>query len=174
MAIEEKMIEPFVDHQVYKGNISYGLSSFGYDIRVADEFKVFTPEAGQYIDPKSFDPKLFTDFKGEVCLIPSGSFVLARSLECFRIPKKTLAICIGKSTYCRCGIIVNVSPLEPAWEGYLTMEVSNTSTLPVKLYANEGIAQLVFFEGDEAPDVTYKDRNGKYQKQLGIVLPKIK
>ncbi len=174
MALEEKMIDPFVDHQVSEGHISYGLSSFGYDIRVADEFKIFTAKAGEYIDPKNFNPKLFADFKGEVCLIPSGSFVLARSLEYFRIPKKALAICIGKSTYCRCGVIVNVSPLEPTWEGYLTMEISNTSHLPVKLYANEGIAQLIFFEGEEVPEVTYIDRKGKYQKQLGIVLPKVK
>ncbi|MFH0772117.1 MAG: dCTP deaminase [Candidatus Omnitrophota bacterium] len=184
-AVEEGMIEPFADRQVSDGRVSYGLSSYGYDIRVADEFKVFaapknsrslrdfSSEDKIIINPKNFDARLFSDFKGDACIIPAGSFILARSFEYFRIPDKVLAICVGKSTYCRCGVIVNVSPLEPTWEGYLTMEISNTSPFPVMIYSNEGIAQLIFFEGSQAPDITYKDRKGKYQKQLGIVLPKV-
>lgn len=172
-AIKERMIEPFVDHQIGEGRISYGLSSYGYDIRVADEFKIFSAKDKRIVTPKDFDAALFSDFKGDSCVIPGGSFVLARSLEYFRIPNKVLAICVGKSTYCRCGVIVNVSPLEPTWEGYLTMEISNTSPFPVMIYSNEGIAQLIFFESAQAPEVTYKDRKGKYQKQEGIVLPKV-
>lgn len=174
MALEQRMIEPFVEHQVSEGRISYGLSSFGYDIRIADEFKIFTDVNATVIDPKNFDAKSFVDFKGDVCVIPPNSFALARSLEYFRIPEKVIAICLGKSTYCRCGIIVNVSPLEPTWEGFLTIEVSNTTPLPVKVYSNEGVAQLLFFEAEVAPSVTYRDRKGKYQKQSGIVLPKVK
>ena len=173
-ALENRMIEPFVDHQVSKGHISYGLSSFGYDIRVADEFKIFTDVNTTVIDPKGFDEKSFVNYKGDVCIIPPNSFALARSLEYFRMPRDTIAICLGKSTYCRCGVIVNVSPLEPTWEGFLTMEISNTTPLPVKIYSNEGIAQLLFYESDEEPKVAYKDRKGKYQKQRGIVLPKVK
>ncbi len=173
MALEEKMIEPFVDHQVSEGHISYGLSSFGYDIRVFDEFKVFSG-TDSVIDPKAFDPGSFSDFKGDACIIPPNSFVLARSLEYLRMPRKVIAICFGKSTYCRCGILVNISPLEPTWEGYLTMAISNTTPHPAKIYSKEGIAQLLFYESDTEPQVTYKDRKGKYQKQQGIVLPKIK
>ncbi len=174
MALEERMIEPFVDHQVSEGRISYGLSSFGYDIRVFDEYKVFIGTDDEVIDPKNSNPKSFADFKGEACVIPANSFVLARSLEYFRMPKRTIAICFGKSTYGRCGILVNISPLEPTGEGYLTMAISNMTPHPAKIYSNEGIAQLLFFESDEAPHVTYRDRKGKYQKQLGIVLPKVK
>ncbi len=174
MALEAGMIDPFIDHQVSEGHISYGLSSFGYDIRVSDEFKIFIGEGGPVIDPKNFDPKLFRDFKGEACLIPPDSYVLARSYEYFRMPEKVIAICFGKSTYCRCGVIVNISPLEPTWEGYLTMAISNTTPHPAKIYSKEGIAQLLFYECDEAPEVTYKDRKGKYQSQRGIVLPKVK
>lgn len=173
-AIDNNMIEPFVDSQVSSGRISYGLSSFGYDIRIADEFKIFTDINTTVIDPKGFDGKSFVDYKGDVCIIPPNSFVLARSVEYFRMPRNVIAICLGKSTYCRCGVIVNVSPLEPTWEGYLTIEISNTTPLPVKIYSNEGIAQLLFFECDEEPLVAYKDRKGKYQKQRGIVLPKVK
>lgn len=174
MSLEERMIEPFIGHQVSGGCVSYGLSSFGYDIRVYDEFKIFNGKDGALMDPKNSDPALFSDFKGEVCVIPPDSYALARSLEYFRIPKSVIAICFGKSTYCRCGIIVNISPLEPEWEGYLTMAVSNTTPHPAKVYANEGIAQLLFYESDSYPDVTYRDRKGKYQGQTGIVLPKVK
>lgn len=173
ICLEEKMIEPFVDHQVSDGHVSYGLSSFGYDIRVSDEYKIFIGAGGCAIDPKNVDPKSFLDFTGPACVIPPNSFVLARSLEYFRIPHKVIAICFGKSTYCRCGILVNISPLEPTWEGYLTMAISNTTPYPAKIYSNEGVAQLLFFESEETPEVTYKDRKGKYQKQVGIVLPKV-
>jgi len=174
MALEAKMIDPFLDHQVSEGRISYGLSSFGYDIRVHDEFKVFVGAEDAVIDPKHIDRNSFIDFKGKECVIAPNSFVLARSLEYFKMPEKVIAICFGKSTYCRCGILVNISPLEPTWEGYLTMAISNTSAQPAKIYSGEGIAQLLFYECDEAPEVTYKDRKGKYQAQQGIVLPTVK
>ncbi|NPA31351.1 MAG: dCTP deaminase [Chloroflexi bacterium] len=173
MAREHGMIEPFVEGQVRSGVISYGLSSYGYDIRVADEFKIFTNVHSAIVDPKHFDPKSMVDFKGEVCIIPPNSFVLARSVEYIRVPRDVLVICIGKSTYARCGIIVNVTPLEPEWEGYITIEISNTTPLPAKIYANEGIAQLVFLQADEPCEVSYADKKGKYQRQQGIVLPKV-
>ncbi len=173
MALEQKMIEPFVENQVRQGVISYGLSSYGYDIRVANEFKIFTNVFSVTVDPKNFDPKSMIDFTGEVCIIPPNSFALARTVEYFRIPRDTLTICVGKSTYARCGIIVNVTPFEPEWEGYVTLEISNTTPLPAKIYANEGIAQVLFFEGDEVCEVSYADRKGKYQNQQGILLPKL-
>lgn len=173
MATEHKMIEPFVDGQVREGIISYGLSSYGYDVRVTDEFKIFTNVHSAIVDPKNFTPESFVDFKGEICVIPPNSFVLARTMEYFRIPRNVLTTCIGKSTYARCGLIVNVTPFEPEWEGYVTLEISNTTPLPARVYAFEGIAQVLFFEGDEPPDVSYADRKGKYQKQQTIVLPRI-
>ncbi|MFA5148936.1 MAG: dCTP deaminase [Candidatus Omnitrophota bacterium] len=173
MALEARMIEPFLDHQVSEGHISFGLSSFGYDIRVHNEYKVFVGTGNPVIDPKNIDPNSFADFVGEICVIPPNSFVLARSLEYFRMPEKVIAICFGKSTYCRCGIVANISPLEPTWEGFLTMAISNTTPHPAKIYSHEGIAQLLFYEGEEAPEVTYRDRKGKYQAQKGIVLPKV-
>ncbi len=173
MALEHRMIEPFVDSQVRKGVISYGVSSYGYDIRVADEFKIFTNVFGATVDPKHFDPKSMVDFVGEVCVIPPNSFALARTVEYFRIPRNVLTVCLGKSTYARCGIIVNVTPFEPEWEGYVTLEISNTTPLPAKIYANEGIAQVLFFEGDEPCDISYAEKKGKYQKQQSIVLPKL-
>lgn len=173
MALEHGMIEPFVDRQVQRGVISYGLSSYGYDIRVADEFKIFTNVFSSVVDPKGFDPRSMVDFKGEVCIIPPNSFALARSVEYFRIPRNVLTICLGKSTYARCGIIVNVTPFEPEWEGYVTLEISNTTPLPAKIYANEGIAQVLFFEADEECEVSYADKKGKYQRQQGIVLPRM-
>lgn len=173
MALEHGMIEPFVDQQVRQGVISYGLSSYGYDIRVADEFKIFTNVYSATVDPKNFDTRSMIDFKGEVCIIPPNSFALARTVEYFRIPRSTLTICVGKSTYARCGIIVNVTPFEPEWEGYVTLEISNTTPLPAKIYANEGIAQVLFFEGDEVCQVSYADKKGKYQRQTSIVLPKL-
>ncbi len=173
MALEHGMIEPFVDQQVRQGVISYGLSSYGYDIRVADEFKIFTNVYSATVDPKNFDTRSMIDFKGEVCIIPPNSFALARTVEYFRIPRSTLTICVGKSTYARCGIIVNVTPFEPEWEGYVTLEISNTTPLPAKIYANEGIAQVLFFEGDEVCQVSYADKKGKYQRQNSIVLPKL-
>lgn len=173
MALEHRMIEPFVDSQVRKGVISYGVSSYGYDIRVADEFKIFTNVFGAIVDPKNFDTKSMVDFVGEVCVIPPNSFALARTVEYFRIPRNVLTVCLGKSTYARCGIIVNVTPFEPEWEGYVTLEISNTTPLPAKIYANEGIAQVLFFEGDEPCDISYAEKKGKYQKQQSIVLPKL-
>ncbi|MEA5079304.1 MAG: dCTP deaminase [Anaerolineaceae bacterium] len=173
MAREQKMIEPFVENQVRQGVISYGLSSYGYDIRVANEFKIFTNVFSVTVDPKNFDPKSMIDFNGDVCIIPPNSFALARTVEYFRIPRDTLTICVGKSTYARCGIIVNVTPFEPEWEGYVTLEISNTTPLPAKIYANEGIAQVLFFQGDEVCEVSYADRKGKYQNQQGILLPKL-
>ena len=167
------MIEPFEQGLVREGVISFGVSSYGYDMRVADEFKIFTNINNTVVDPKNFDPKSFVEFKGEVCIIPPNSFALARSVEYFRIPRDVLVICIGKSTYARCGIIVNVTPLEPAWEGFVTLEISNTTPLPAKIYANEGIAQLIFLKAEEECEVSYADRKGKYQAQKGIVLPKI-
>ncbi|MEM7331668.1 MAG: dCTP deaminase [Chloroflexota bacterium] len=173
MALEHKMIDPFVDGQVREGVISYGLSSYGYDIRVTDEFKIFTNVHSAVVDPKNFTPQSFIDFKGDVCVIPPNSFVLAQTAEYFRIPRNVLTVCLGKSTYARCGLIVNVTPFEPEWEGYVTLEISNTTPLPAKVYANEGIAQVLFFESDEVCEVSYADRKGKYQAQKSIVLPRI-
>ncbi len=167
------MIEPFESSQVRGGKISYGVSSYGYDIRVSPEFKVFTNVHNLIVDPKDFDDRSFVDINADECIIPPNSFALARTVEYFRIPRDTLVICVGKSTYARCGIIVNVTPLEPTWEGYLTLEISNTTPLPAKIYANEGIAQLLFFEGDELPSVAYADRKGKYMNQKGVTLPRM-
>lgn len=167
------MIEPFESGQVRGGNISYGVSSYGYDIRVAPEFKVFTNVHNLIVDPKDFDDRSFVDINAKECIIPPNSFALARTVEYFRIPRDTLVICVGKSTYARCGIIVNVTPLEPTWEGYLTLEISNTTPLPAKIYADEGIAQLLFFQGDELPSVAYADRKGKYMNQKGVTLPRM-
>lgn len=173
MATEERMIEPFVENQVHDRVISYGVSSYGYDIRVANEFKVFTNVFGATVDPKNFDPKSMVDIQADVCIIPPNSFALARTVEYFRIPRKVLTICLGKSTYARCGIIINVTPFEPEWEGFVTLEISNTTPLPAKIYANEGIAQVLFFEADEECEISYADKKGKYQKQKTIVLPKL-
>jgi len=173
MALERKMIEPFHENQVRAGVISYGLSSYGYDVRVADEFKLFTDIFTTVVDPKEFNPKSFVDLKAEHIVIPPNSFALARTVEYFRIPRNVITVCLGKSTYARCGIIVNVTPFEPEWEGTATLEISNTTPLPAKIYANEGIAQVLFFESDEVCAVSYADRQGKYQGQQGIVLPKV-
>jgi dCTP deaminase len=173
MSLEHKMIEPFVDRQVRDGVISYGVSSYGYDMRVADEFRIFTNVNSTIVDPKQFDARSFVEFKGPVCIIPPNSFALARSVEYFRIPRNVLTICVGKSTYARCGIIVNVTPFEPEWEGYVTLEISNTTPLPARIYGNEGLCQVIFFESDETCEISYKDKKGKYQSQGGIVLPKI-
>ena len=170
---EERMIEPFAEGQVRDGVISYGVSSYGYDIRVADEFKIFTNVFSAVVDPKNFDPKSMVDFRGQVCVIPPNSFALARTVEYFRIPRDVLTVCVGKSTYARCGIIVNVTPFEPEWEGYVTLEISNTTPLPARIYANEGIAQVLFFQADEVCEISYADKKGKYQKQETIVLPKL-
>ena len=167
------MIDPFEPVQVRNGNISYGLSSYGYDIRVSSEFKVFTNVHNSIVDPKNFDDRSFVDIEGSECIIPPNSFALARTEEYFRIPRDVLVICVGKSTYARCGLIVNVTPLEPTWEGYLTLEISNTTPLPAKVYGREGIAQLLFFEGDEEPETAYADRQGKYMEQTGVTLPKM-
>jgi dCTP deaminase len=173
MALEQGMIKPFEDRQVRQGMISYGLSSYGYDIRIADEFKIFTNINTTIVDPKSFDPRSFVDYQGGMAVIPPNSFALGRSVEYFKIPRNVLTICVGKSTYARCGIITNVTPFEPEWEGYVTLEISNTTPLPAKIYANEGIAQVLFFESDEPCLVSYADRQGKYQGQQGIVLPTV-
>ena len=173
MAAEKGMIKPFEDRQVRKGSISFGLSSYGYDIRIADEFKIFTNINTTIVDPKRFDPRSFVDYQGDVALIPPNSFALGRSVEYFKIPRNVLTICVGKSTYARCGIITNVTPFEPEWEGYVTLEISNTTPLPAKIYANEGIAQVLFFESDEPCETSYADRQGKYQGQQGIVLPTV-
>ena len=176
MAQEQRMIEPFEPQQVKSVDgekiVSFGTSSYGYDIRCSDEFKIFTNINSTIVDPKQFDSASFVDFKGDVCIIPPNSFALARTVEYFRIPRDVLTICLGKSTYARCGIIVNVTPLEPEWEGHVTLEFSNTTNLPAKIYANEGVAQMLFFQSDEACEVTYKDRGGKYQGQRGVTLPK--
>lgn len=176
MAAEHQMIEPFEAGQVRTVNgtriVSYGTSSYGYDVRCANEFKIFTNINSTIVDPKNFDEKSFIDFNGDVCIIPPNSFALARTVEYFRIPRNTLVVCLGKSTYARCGIIVNVTPLEPEWEGHVTLEFSNTTTLPAKIYANEGVAQMLFFESDEVCATSYKDRGGKYQGQTGVTLPK--
>jgi dCTP deaminase len=173
MALKYKMIEPFEEKLVTSGVISYGLSSYGYDIRIADEFRVFTDVYQTVVDPKNFDTRSFVEIKGPECIIPPNSFCLARSLEYFRIPRNVIGICLGKSTYARCGIVVNITPLEPEWEGHLTIEISNTTPLPAKIYANEGIAQLIFIESDELCTVSYKDRKGKYQGQRGVTPPKV-
>jgi len=173
MAYEKRMIEPFADSQVRDGVISYGISSYGYDIRVADEFKIFTNVYSAMVDPKHFDLRSMVDYKGEVCVIPPNSFALGRTIEYFRIPRDVLTICLGKSTYARCGIIVNVTPFEPEWEGFVTLEISNTTPLPAKIYANEGIAQVLFFVADEPYEPSYADKKGKYQAQKSIVLPKL-
>jgi dCTP deaminase len=173
MALEKSMIDPFADSQVCEGVISFGVSSYGYDIRVADEFKIFTNVYSEFVDPKHFDPRSMVDYKGQVCVIPPNSFALARTIEYFRIPRDVLTICLGKSTYARCGIIVNVTPFEPEWEGYVTLEISNTAPSPAKIYANEGIAQVLFFVADEPCETSYADKKGKYQAQQTIVLPKL-
>ncbi len=173
MAIEHKMIEPYVDEQVRNGSISYGVSAYGYDIRVSNEFKVFTNVHNTVVDPKNFDDRSFVEINADVCIIPPNSFALARTVEYFRIPRSTITLCVGKSTYARCGIIVNVTPFEPEWEGYVTLEISNTTPLPAKIYANEGIAQVLFFESDEICEISYADKKGKYQKQVGITPPKL-
>ncbi len=167
------MIVPFEERQIRKGVISYGLSSYGYDIRVANEFKIFTNVNSTIVDPKNFDEQSFVDFKGDVCIVPPNSFALARTVEYFKIPRNVLTICLGKSTYARCGVIVNVTPFEPEWEGFATLEISNTTPLPAKIYANEGIAQVVFFESDEPCEVSYADKKGKYQAQVDITLPRV-
>ena len=173
MAREKGMIEPFSEKQVAEGLISYGLSSYGYDIRIADEFKIFTNIHSAIVDPKNFDPRSFMDVKADVCIIPPNSFALARTVEYFKIPRDVITVCVGKSTYARCGIIVNVTPFEPEWEGIVTLEVSNTTPLPAKIYAGEGIAQVLFFGGDEDCETSYADRKGKYQSQNGLTLPRM-
>ena len=173
MALEHKMIEPFCEKQVRDRVVSYGVSSYGYDVRIADDFKIFTNINSTIVDPKQFDSRSFVDFKGDVCIIPPNSFALARTVEYFRVPRNVLVVCLGKSTYARCGIIVNVTPLEPEWEGIVTLEVSNTTPLPAKIYANEGIAQMLFFESDEVCETSYADKKGKYQGQQGLTLPKM-
>ena len=176
MAEERGMIEPYVPHQIAsveeKRIVSYGTSSYGYDVRCSTEFKIFTNINAAVIDPKAFDDSSFIEFQGDVCIIPPNSFVLARTIEYFRIPRNVLTICVGKSTYARCGIIVNVTPFEPEWEGYVTLEFSNTTPLPAKIYANEGVAQVIFFESEEECEISYKDRRGKYQGQTGVTLPR--
>ena len=176
MAEERGMIEPYVPHQVAsvdeKRIVSYGTSSYGYDIRCSTEFKIFTNINAAVVDPKAFDASSFIEFHGEVCIIPPNSFVLARTIEYFRIPRNVLTLCVGKSTYARCGIIVNVTPFEPEWEGHVTLEFSNTMPLPAKIYANEGVAQVIFFESEEECEISYKDRKGKYQGQTGVTLPR--
>jgi len=177
MAETQRMIEPFEPGQVREVNgqkvVSYGTSSYGYDIRCSREFKIFTNINSTIVDPKNFDEKSFVDFSGDICIIPPNSFALARTVEYFRIPRDVLVVCLGKSTYARCGIIVNVTPLDPEWEGHVTLEFSNTTPLPAKVYANEGVAQVIFFESDEACETSYKDRGGKYQGQRGVTVPKV-
>ncbi len=178
MARDHGMIEPFAERQVRHVDgapsvISYGVSSYGYDMRVAREFRIFTNVLNSIVDPKAFDPKSFVEYEGDVCIVPPNSFALARSVEYFRIPRNVLTLTVGKSTYARCGIITNVTPFEPEWEGYVTLEISNTTPLPAKIYANEGIAQMLFFESDEVCETSYRDRGGKYQGQQGVTLPKI-
>ena len=173
MAREHRMIEPFSDRQIREGVISYGVSSYGYDVRIARDFKIFTNINSTIVDPKNFDSRSFVDFEGDVCVIPPNSFALARTVEYFRIPRNVIVIALGKSTYARCGIILNVTPLEPEWEGIVTLEVSNTTPLPAKIYANEGIAQMLFFESDEECEVSYADKKGKYQGQKALTLPKL-
>jgi dCTP deaminase len=172
-ALGYNMIKPFTEKQISKGKISYGLSSYGYDIRVGHDFKVFTNVRTAIVDPKNFDPRSFIDYRGDVCIIPPNSFALAASVEYMKIPRDVLCICVGKSTYARCGIITNVTPLEPGWEGHITLEISNTTTLPAKIYAGEGLVQVLFFQSDEPCEVTYADRGGKYQGQQGVTIPKV-
>lgn len=167
------MIEPFERSQVRSGVISYGVSSYGYDMRVGRQFRIFTNALSSVVDPKNFDPRSFVEFEGDVCIVPPNSFALACSVEYFRIPRNVVTLCVGKSTYARCGIITNVTPFEPEWEGYVTLEISNTTPLPAKIYANEGIAQVMFFKGEEDPLVSYKDKKGKYQGQAGVTLPRL-
>jgi dCTP deaminase len=173
MVKEYDIINPFAEGQVREGVISFGLSSYGYDLRVADEFKIFTNVNNTIVDPKHFDERSFVEFRGPVCVIPPNSFALARSVEYFKIPRNVITVCVGKSTYARCGIIVNVTPLEPEWEGFVTLEISNTAPLPARVYSNEGLCQIVFIGADELCEVSYRDKKGKYQAQKGIVLPKI-
>ena len=173
MALEEKMIDPFIDNQKGGKNISYGLSSFGYDARVSNEFKIFTDVDSAVVDPKNFNVNSFVSRKVNECIIPPNSFALASTIEYFKIPKDVLVICLGKSTYARCGLIVYVTPLEPGWEGHVTLEFSNTTPLPAKVYANEGAAQFIFLKGNEKPEITYEQRNGKYMNQTGVTLPKV-
>lgn len=175
MSREHGMIDPFVEDQVREGAISYGLSSYGYDMRVAPEFKIFTNALSAVVDPKEFDARSFVEFAGEICIVPPNSFALARSVEYFRIPRNVLTICVGKSTYARCGIITNVTPFEPEWEGHVTLEISNTTPLPARVYANEGICQVLFFEADEHDvcETSYADKKGKYQAQRGVTLPRL-
>jgi dCTP deaminase len=173
MCLEHGMIEPFEEKQVRQGVISYGVSSYGYDIRIADEFKIFTNVNSTIVDPKQMDPSSMVDFKGPVAIIPPNSFALGRTVEYFRVPRNVLTVCVGKSTYARCGIITNVTPFEPEWEGFVTLEISNTTPLPAKIYSNEGIAQVLFFESDEVCETSYKDKAGKYQGQKGITLPRM-
>jgi len=173
MSLEQAMIKPFVENQQRGENISFGLSSYGYDARVSNEFKIFTNVHSSVVDPKNFSQESFVTKKEDVCIIPPNSFVLASTVEYFKIPRDVLVICLGKSTYARCGIIVNVTPLEPEWEGHVTLEFSNTTPLPAKIYANEGACQFIFLKGDQSPEVSYADRKGKYMKQLGVTLPKV-
>ncbi len=175
MARDHAMIEPYDESQVREGVVSYGVSSYGYDMRVADEFRIFTNVHSSIVDPKAFDDRSFVEYRGTTCLIPPNSFALARSVEYFRIPRNVLTICVGKSTYARCGIITNVTPFEPEWEGFVTLEISNTTPLPARIYANEGIAQVLFFEADDDDvcQTSYADKKGKYQAQVGVTLPKI-
>ena len=172
MALEHGMIEPFEEKQVRQGVISYGLSSYGYDMRISNQFKIFTNVRSAIVDPKAFSPDSFVDFEGDVCIVPPNSFALAHSVEYFRIPRKVLTLTLGKSTYARAGIITNITPFEPEWEGYVTLEFSNTTPLPAKIYAGEGCAQVLFFESDEVCETSYRDRGGKYQGQVGVTLPK--
>jgi dCTP deaminase len=173
MAQTREMISPFCEKQMREGVISFGLSSYGYDLRVADEFKIFTNVNSAVVDPKKFDERSFVSVRADSIMVPPNSFALARSVEYFKIPRDVLTICVGKSTYARCGIIVNVTPFEPEWEGFVTLEISNTTPLPAKIYANEGLCQILFFQSDEICQVSYKDKAGKYQNQTGIVLPKL-
>jgi dCTP deaminase len=173
MCKNHNMIEPFEENQVREGVISYGVSSYGYDVRIADEFKIFTNVNSTIVDPKQIDPASMVDFKGPVAIVPPNSFALGRTIEYFRIPRNVMTICLGKSTYARCGIITNVTPFEPEWEGHVTLEISNTTPLPAKIYAHEGIAQVLFFESDEPCEISYRDRKGKYQAQRGITLPRL-
>jgi dCTP deaminase len=173
MAREHGMIDPFEERQVRDGVISYGVSSYGYDIRVADEFRIFTNVNTSIVDPKEFDPRSLVEVESDVCIIPPNSFALARTVEYFRIPRNIITVCVGKSTYARCGIICNVTPFEPEWEGFATLEISNTTPLPAKVYANEGIAQVLFLEADEECEISYADKKGKYQSQTGVVLPRL-
>src|SRR4028118_578405 len=173
MAREHGMIDPYEDAQVRRGTISYGVSSYGYDMRVASEFKIFTNVNSAIVDPKAFDDRSFVPFEGDVCIVPPNSFALARSVEYFRIPRDVITLCVGKSTYARCGVNTSGAPFEPGWGGFVTLEISNTTPLPAKIYANEGIAQVLFFQGDEPPEVSYADRKGKYMGQVGVTTPRL-